>query len=37
MPIWMELLVMTLIAYGAGLALGWIIWGRAGHSLGDNF
>lgn len=30
MPIWLELLVLALIAYGVGLALGWAIWGRAG-------
>lgn len=29
MPIWMELLVLALIAYAVGLALGWAIWGRA--------
>jgi hypothetical protein len=28
MPIWMELLVLMLVAYAAGLALGWAIWGR---------
>jgi len=28
MPIWMELAVLMLVAYAAGLALGWAIWGR---------
>lgn len=28
MPIWLELMVLTLIAYTAGLAIGWAIWGR---------
>src|SRR5690606_4743324 len=28
MPIWMELVVLMLVAYGAGLAIGWAIWGR---------
>ena len=28
MPIWMELLVLMLVAYAAGLALGWAIWAR---------
>lgn len=36
MPIWMELLVLSLIAYGIGLAIGWAIWGRAGGELGGN-
>jgi hypothetical protein len=30
MPIWLELLALMLVAYAAGLALGWAIWGRAG-------
>ena len=29
MPIWMELLVLSLVAYAAGLALGWALWGRS--------
>ena len=29
MPIWMELLVLLIIAYVVGLALGWLLWGRA--------
>lgn len=29
MPIWLELLALMLVAYAAGLALGWGIWGRA--------
>lgn len=28
MPIWLELLALMLVAYAAGLALGWAIWGR---------
>lgn len=28
MPIWMELVVLMLVAYAAGLALGWALWGR---------
>lgn len=28
MPIWMELLVLLLVAYAAGLAIGWAMWGR---------
>ena len=28
MPIWAELLVLCLVAYGAGLAIGWACWGR---------
>jgi len=30
MPIWLELLVLMLVAYAAGIAIGWAIWGRAG-------
>ena len=28
MPIWIELLVLMLVAYVAGLGIGWAIWGR---------
>ncbi len=28
MPIWLELAVLMLIAYAAGLVIGWTIWGR---------
>ncbi|VVT11505.1 conserved hypothetical protein [Erythrobacter sp. EC-HK427] len=28
MPIWMEVLVLMLVAYAIGLGLGWIIWAR---------
>jgi hypothetical protein len=28
MPIWLELLVLMLLAYMAGLAIGWAIWGH---------
>lgn len=30
MPIWLELVVLTLIAYAVGLAIGWALWGRTG-------
>ena len=29
MPIWIELLVLALLAYVAGLAIGWALWGRS--------
>jgi DNA-binding transcriptional regulator of glucitol operon len=29
MPIWLELLVLALLAYAAGLALGWALWSRS--------
>lgn len=29
MPIWMEVLVLMVLAYLVGLALGWAIWGRS--------
>jgi len=28
MPIWIELVVLMLVAYAAGLAIGWAFWGR---------
>lgn len=28
MPIWLELLVLLLIAYAIGLGIGWLLWGR---------
>ncbi|WP_269800166.1 hypothetical protein [Qipengyuania seohaensis] len=29
MPIWLETTALMLAAYGLGLAIGWVIWGRA--------
>lgn len=28
MPVWFELVVVMLAAYGAGIAIGWALWGR---------
>lgn len=28
MPIWMEVLVLMLLAYAMGLGLGWAVWAR---------
>ena len=28
MPIWLELMVLTLLAYAIGLTIGWFLWGR---------
>ena len=28
MAYWLELLVLLLVAYALGLALGWALWGR---------
>ena len=28
MPIWFELATLMLLAYGVGLVIGWLIWGR---------
>ena len=28
MPIWLEMLVLLLIAYALGLGIGWAVWGR---------
>jgi hypothetical protein len=36
MPIWLELMLLLLFAYGIGLAIGWAIWGRAGDQLQEN-
>ena len=36
MPIWLELLILALVAYAAGLGLGWALWGRDGHEGGDD-
>jgi hypothetical protein len=29
MPIWLELLVLLVLTYAVGMAIGWAIWGRA--------
>ena len=29
MPIWIELIVLALMAYAIGVAIGWALWGRA--------
>ena len=28
MPIWFELMMLLLVTYGIGIALGWVLWGR---------
>jgi hypothetical protein len=28
MPIWLELLVLLLVAHAIGIGIGWAIWGR---------
>lgn len=28
MPIWLELMVLMLLAYAIGLGFGWLLWGR---------
>lgn len=30
MPLWLEMQVLLLLTYSAGLALGWFIWNRKG-------
>lgn len=30
MPIWFEVLAMSLLAYAGGFSLGWAVWGRSG-------
>lgn len=29
MPIWAEVLFLSLTAYAVGLGLGWLLWGRS--------
>ena len=29
MPVWFELVTLMLAGYGAGIAIGWGIWGRS--------
>ena len=29
MPIWMEVLVLMLLAYAIGIGIGWAVWGRS--------
>jgi len=29
MPIWAEILFLSLAAYALGLGLGWLLWGRS--------
>ena len=36
MPIWLELLVLALIAYGVGWAIGWAIWAQPTGELGGK-
>lgn len=36
MPIWLELLVLLMIAYALGLAIGWAIWGRRWAATGER-
>jgi hypothetical protein len=36
MPIWLELLVLMLVAYTAGLAIGWTLWGRSSEETNGN-
>jgi len=28
MPLWLEIEILLMLAYAAGLAIGWILWGR---------
>jgi hypothetical protein len=36
MPIWLELMILLLFAYGIGLAIGWAIWGGPGNQLRER-
>lgn len=28
MPVWLEMLILVLVAYAIGLGFGWLIWAR---------
>lgn len=28
MPIWIELVILSLFTYAVGLGIGWLLWGR---------
>ena len=28
MPIWLELLVLMIVAFACGIGIGWVLWGR---------
>ncbi len=32
MPFWLEIEALLLLTYGAGLGLGWLVWGRRGNA-----
>jgi len=36
MPIWLELMVLMLVAYAVGLAIGWALWGRSAETEGNG-
>ncbi len=36
MPIWLELLVLLLLAYTLGMAIGWALWGRNSGAAGKD-
>lgn len=36
MPIWLELLVLMLLAYAVGLTIGWALWGREAGKDGEQ-
>lgn len=36
MPIVIELIVLSLAAYGVGFSLGWLAWGRPARDQGDD-
>ena len=36
MPVWMELLVLMLVAYAVGLGVGWALWGRNSGEANDD-
>lgn len=36
MPIYLEIMVLALVAYAIGLGLGWLLWGQSGKSVEGN-
>jgi len=35
MPIWLELMVLSFLAYAVGFMVGWLIWGRTTEKKGE--
>jgi hypothetical protein len=36
MPIWLEVLILSLCSYMGGMAIGWLLWGRGHADTGEG-